>query len=192
MQTSGIRQLGIVLLVLLAGMVRADSLWTEGTGALYTEHRAHAVGDLLTVIITVDSSTSTAARHNTAKSVDVDAGGGTGWFKGFTGLGVKADRTTNGTGASSNVTSVDDHITVMVIEVLPNGVLRIEGSRLIRLGKDDMSMTFSGLVRPEDVGPDNMIYSVMVADQRLDSKGKGPIGEKQKPGLISRLLSFLW
>jgi flagellar L-ring protein FlgH len=78
------------------------------------------------------------------------------------------------------------------VEVLPNGILRIEGVRNVQLEKDVMTLVFSGTVRQEDIAPDNCVYSVQIADQRLEATGVGPIAEKQRPGLLTRLLSWLW
>jgi flagellar L-ring protein FlgH len=170
----------------------AVSLWTADCASLLTDQRARAVGDLLTVIIVQQSSSSTTAKHATGKNLTVNAAAGSGWFSGFPGLGIKADRSTTGSGSSVASSSFSDTLTVKVVEVLPNGVLKIEGVRTIQMEKDRMELRFTGVVRSQDVAPDNTVPSVLVAEQRLDITGAGPISEKQKPGLISRLLSLLW
>lgn len=187
--------LPILLMTLLALSLlpsRAASLWNDNARSRIADTRARAVGDLLTVIVEQSSVSATTAKHSTDKGINVNGGAGSGWLKGFTGLGVKTDRTTSGTGTAAASTSFIDRITVRVVEVMPNGCLRVEGTRAIRLERDEMTLIFRGIVRQEDITPDNTVSSIVVADQRLESKGNGPIAEKQRPGLISKLLSLLW
>ena len=187
-----LRMLLLAILFTALTPVMATSLWNDSAKNRYKDAKARAVGDLLTVIIVQQSSSATEAKHVTDKSLNVNGSGGSGWFSGFTGLGVKTDRSTNGNGAASSSTSLADQLTVRVTEVLPNGNLKIEGTRNIRLEKDEMTLIFSGLVRQDDIAPDNSVISTAVADQRLEAKGTGPIAEKQRPGILSRLLSLLW
>ena len=187
-----LQKLLLLSCILLLLPAVADSLWTAAAKDRLADTKARTVGDLLTVIIVEESRASTLAAHTTGKGQDVSAGAGGGWFSKFPGFAVKSNRTTNGTGSATASTRLDDRITVRVAEVLPNGILRIEGVRHIKLEKDEMQLVFSGSVRQEDISPDNCVESTQIADQRLESKGNGPIAEKQRPGLLSRLLAFIW
>lgn len=182
----------IVIAIALALVARADSLWPLDGTALCVDTKACKVGDLLTVIIDQDSSSSTQAKHTTSKGMNVNANAGTGMLDSFLGFGSTTDRSTSGAGASVASTRFFDRLTVSVVEVLPNGNLKIEGKRTMKLEKDEMNLVFTGLVRPQDVQADNSVPSMYIADQRLEAAGLGPIAEKQRPGIISRLLSFLW
>jgi flagellar L-ring protein precursor FlgH len=168
------------------------SLWAAQSKSLFLDTTAHALGDLLTIIIEQDSSSATQAKHETSKSIGVKGDPGTGWLGGFKGMAVKTERGTNGSGASQAYTRLLDRLTVTVTEVLPNGNLRVAGSRCITLEKDTFTLTFSGVVRLEDICPDNTVSSINIADQCLIANGNGPIAEKQRPGWFSRLLSLLW
>ena len=181
-----------VLLLCGALLGRADSLWTANTPPLFADPKAHTVGDLLTVVINTTSSVSTQAQHVTSKASVVNASSGSGILSGFLGMGVNAARNTNGSGSAATNTSFIDQLTVTVKSVLPNGNLVVQGERAIKLEKDDMLVTFSGTVRPQDINPDNTVASSVIADQHLVTRGTGPIAEKQRPGLMSRILSWLW
>ncbi|MHB9024208.1 MAG: flagellar basal body L-ring protein FlgH [Armatimonadota bacterium] len=182
----------LCILCLTALGAQAASLWSENQSSRYVDTKARAVGDLLTVIVIEKTSTSTQATHQTKKDADAKLEEGTGWLKFITGLTAKAGRTTSGSGSSANTTRLTDQLTVTVKEILPSGNLRVEGLRAYKLEKDEMTLCFSGVVRPADIAPDNTIVSYLVADQRVMSLGKGPITEKQRPGLLSRILAFLW
>ena len=192
MQTLMRKMLLAAIIVALAYAAHADSLWSNQSQSLFTDARAHTVGDLLTIVIVESSSASTQAKHTTSKSMNAQANAGTGIFSGFTGLGAKASRSSDGEGTSQTSTQLTDRMTVTIKEVLPNGNLHIEGTRTIKLEKDTMTLTFSGNVRPQDIAPDNTISSVLVADQCLITKGGGPIAEKQRPRLLYNLLTLLW
>jgi flagellar basal body L-ring protein FlgH len=47
-------------------------------------------------------------------------------------------------------------------------------------------------VRPQDIGPDNTISSVYLANASVQVDGKGPIGDRQRKGLISTILHWLF
>ena len=171
--------------------VATGSLWNTAGISLYTDTTSRKVGDLLTVIITQQSTSSTSSNHSTAKDMAVSATPGTGILSGFPGLGVGGSQSSDGTGASSISTSVVDQLSVTVTAILPNGNLQVEGTRSIKMGKDDTSVIFRGVVRQKDIQADNSVSSVLVADQVLEMKGTGPISEKTHPGLLARLFAFI-
>ncbi len=72
------------------------------------------------------------------------------------------------------------------------GNLRIEATRSLKLNRDELTLTLTGLVRPDDITPDNTVASTHIADVQIAWTGRGPIPEKQRPGLLSALLSLLW
>ncbi len=168
------------------------SLWRATSTSLYSDVRGRKVGDLITVVVTQQSSSSTTAKHGTSKDMEVASPVGSGWFSGFTGLGLKGSTTTNGSGSNTTSTSVTDRLTVSIAAVLPNGNLRLEGERTIVMEKDTMHLHLTGTARAEDIAPDNTISSTLVAEQHIEMQGMGPIAQKTRPGLLSRILSWIW
>ena len=61
---------------------------------------------------------------------------------------------------------------VTVREVLPNGNLVVEGTRMIKINKNDQDMTFTGIVRGDDVRADNTVLSQNVAELRSQTPAK--------------------
>jgi flagellar L-ring protein precursor FlgH len=172
--------------------VPSGSLWQDGHGASLFTRRPFQVGDLILVDILQQSSLSTTARHNTAKSIEAKVDPGTAWTEGLKGFSLKAARSTAGSGNAAASTTVLDTLSVTVTAILPNGNLHIEGNRAMTFEADSLQLHFSGDVRPQDIGLDNTVPSSLVANARLEAKGQGPIAEKSRPGLIARLLHFLW
>jgi flagellar L-ring protein precursor FlgH len=177
----------------LAPPGRADSLWpADRAASAYRDQRARAVGDLLTVIVVQSSVASHEAASETDKRTSASADHGTGLLKFFPDFGFGAERTTSGSGSTTSKTQFADRMTVKVTEVLDNGAVRIEGLRSTVINAEKMELRLTGVVRAQDIAPDNTVLSTFIADQQLEFTGKGPIAEKQRPGLISRLLHFLF
>jgi flagellar L-ring protein FlgH len=78
------------------------------------------------------------------------------------------------------------------VEVLPNGTLRIEGSKQVVINEETEVLSVAGLVRPEDIASDNSIASGRVADAKISYSGRGTDANAEKPGYLSRFLDWLF
>ena len=76
--------------------------------------------------------------------------------------------------------------------MLPNGNLVVEGKRRVGMNAETQEITLSGVVRPSDISPANTIASPLVADAQIKYGGRGPVGDKQHDGLISRIFKVLF
>ncbi len=168
------------------------SLWSASSRALTSDRRAAQVGDVITILVVERSTASHQAAHETDKKLEAKGGPGAGILNLFPELSAKAERSTSGSGSSTQTTSLVDRVSGVVVGVNAQGNLQIQAARRVSLNKDEVVLTVSGLVRPDDVSPDNTVLSTQVAECRIESSGHGPIGEKQRPGLISTLLRWLW
>lgn len=81
-------------------------------------------------------------------------------------------------------------LTCRVVEVLENGDLRVEGLRQVTLNGDAQSLTLRGVVRPNDLGPDNTCESSRLADLQIDYQG--PLTGKARAGLVRSILEILF
>lgn len=97
-----------------------------------------------------------------------------------------------GEGATNRQAQLTARISAVVAEVLPSGLLRIEGEKIISVNNEEQVMIISGLVRPRDVSSDNEVLSTKIAQMRIDYYGKGTVGEAQYGGWLGRLLRILW
>jgi len=175
-----------------AGPCPAESLWKPGSHSLIADRRAAAPGDIVTILIVQRSTTSHKATHKADKNLDVSGGPGLGLLQFFPILSVETERSTSGTGTTTQATSLVDRLSGVVVGVTPEGNLQVEASRHLKLNADELTLTLTGLVRPDDVSPENTVLSTQIADCQMQWSGSGPIPGKQRPGLISALLSLLW
>jgi flagellar L-ring protein precursor FlgH len=97
-----------------------------------------------------------------------------------------------GEGKTDRKGSLKGKISAMVAEVLPSGVLRIEGEKIISVNSEQQVMVISGLVRPRDINSENEIDSSKIAQLRIDYYGEGTVGEAQNGGWLGRFMRKVW
>jgi len=97
-----------------------------------------------------------------------------------------------GEGATNRQAQLTARLSAVVAEVLPSGLLRIEGEKIISVNNEEQVMVISGLVRPRDIVSDNEVLSSKIAQMRIDYYGKGTVGEAQYGGWLARALRILW
>ncbi|WP_047045941.1 flagellar basal body L-ring protein FlgH [Vibrio mexicanus] len=168
-----------------SGSVYRDGyIWT-----LFQDRRAYRVGDILTVSLDEDTRSSKQADTNFGKNSSVGLGGSydTGSSSGAASGDLSGDRDFRGSSASSQRNSLRGSITVMVHEVLPNGVLRIKGEKWIRLNQGDEFIRLNGLVRVDDINNGNEISSQRVGDARITYSQSGVLADANEAGWLTKL-----
>ena len=194
------RWLLIVFLVLSPASLSAQSLWTDQARSLYPDVRARQVNDILTILIEENSSSDRKAHTDTKKDSSAEASlnkfpkvlGLENNLKKLFRLDFGATSTFKGEGNINRTDNVKAQISVRVMKVLDNGVLLIEGRRAVAVNDEVQFLVISGMVRAEDVKPDNTVSSNKIADAEIRMEGSGILAEKQHPGIFQRLLDWLW
>jgi flagellar L-ring protein precursor FlgH len=191
------------------------SVWSRPGGAtvstlaspsICSDPLARSVGDLLTIVVTLQNSITKAQNTTTAKTTSVNGtisalvypsdSSNNGWnFYNYHGQNPttawNSAQTFNGGGTIANSEATSTTIQARVIGVGPNGVLRIEATRLSKAGEEDTSMILTGLVRPEDLSTNNTISSDNIADLQILQKGKGTLTNDQRKGWLTKLYEFV-
>jgi flagellar L-ring protein precursor FlgH len=185
----------------------AAGLWREATFRNTVQDlRARVVGDLVTVNIVETSRATKKAATKTGRQSSIDAGitNAMGWETKLYKLAppnvfdntamFKANMTNafDGSGETSRDESMTASITARVMEVLPNRNLFIKGTRKIRVNNEAQYITLTGIIRPEDISPDNTILSSYVAEATIEYTGRGAVSDKQRPGWLMRAVDFVW
>ncbi len=197
------RIVGLVVslgILLNAGIGQADSLWKDsGRGFLFTDVRASRVGDVVTVLVTEAATSDRKAETNTKKDStnsfslanffgNTHFGAARGGNRGQFDFSGNNEQKANGNITRSD--SVTAQIPARVMKVLEGGLLLVEGRRAIVVNDETQTLAFSGVVRPEDITPDNTVRSTQVADAEITMVGKGLLEEKQRPGMLQRLFDI--
>ena len=196
----------------------AASLWNESKGDLFSNRKARKVGDIVTVMISEQTSTNRKATKKTSKDSSIDGsveswfsvGGIVGAFKDILHLGgdgamknktpgstlpawkVGSKNQFDGEGTLTRKDTVTARISCTVQEVMKNGYMRIAGKQQLMVDGDKQDITLSGVVREDDVRADNTIFSYNVANANINFGGSGAIADKQKRGLLEKAGDFLW
>ncbi len=203
--------LAMALALAIAGGASADSLFNQKMakdGTLVAERKARfAPGDIITVLVREEIAADTTSNTNTKKESDVgsEAAAAENEFlvavpkDGGIGLvnearlpnwAIQAENEHKGTGRTKRSSSLTTTITCFVTQVLPNGNLMIEGNKKVTVNKEDSLLNVGGIVRSKDVTAENTILSTQVANATVELKGKGPLWNNQKRGLVTRFLDW--
>lgn len=179
------------------------SIWQASSAGLVEDLKARRKGDIITIAITETASASKEAKTNTGRDTTINAGMPN--FLGLENAGIlknnmdlsklinaSVESTYAGTGSTSRKETLSATISAKVIEVLPNNNLLIEGRRNVRVNNEDQIIIIEGTVRPSDIGPDNVVNSIYIADARISYAGKGIISDRQSPGWLMNIVDKLW
>lgn len=163
---------------------------------LFRNNRAYRVGDILTVVLeektdAVSRSATTTAKDNTINLGAPNLFGMPVTHNGNSILsaGVESSRNFSGSGNSSQSNSLEGNVTLMVTRVLSNGNLMISGEKIVSINQAAESIRVSGIIRPQDIRPDNTVLSSRVSDARVIYGGAGTLADANTKGWVSRFLS---
>lgn len=164
--------------------------------SLYADIKAHAVGDVLTVLIVEQNRASNQVETKTEKKTQISTAGGPGIgsLDFIPMFGGKADNSNkfDGKGENLRAGSIRAKMSVTVVDVRDNGDLVIEGHRVIGINGDEESIYVSGVVRSKDITPDNTIESYLIADAEVSYTGKGNASTGSRPGFFTRLINWIF
>ena len=181
----------------------AGSLWTTSRGGIFADMKGTTVGDIITVVISESASASKEAKTQTGRNSTMSAGISNlfgletdiGDFIGgnpATLINANAGNKFDGSGKTERKEALTATLTTQVIEILPNGNLRIEGNKTVTVNREMQIVTLSGIIRPSDVSPRNQVDSQNVLNARISYAGKGVISDKQQQGWLVRALDQVW
>lgn len=180
------------------------SLWTERKGGLFYDMKARHVGDILTVAIFERASASKQAETSTGRknsaSADISKFFGlekklgklNGAIDPTNLIGTSYENDFKGSGKTSRKEDLVATLTTQVLELLPNGNLRIEGGKTVTVNRESQLIQLTGIVRPSDVSPGNVVDSMNILDARISYTGEGVISDKQGQGWLTRILDLAW
>lgn len=186
------------------------SLYQAGAMTLFNDSRAHRIGDIITVSLSESMSANKKDEAKYDKSNSQDYGvttpfsvttpnnlvgqavnGLTSPLQGLS-VGYGSEGSFSGKSNVKQNSTVKGSIAVTVVEVISNGNLVVRGEKWITVHDGDEVVQFAGIIRPEDIQPDNTISSVKVADVRLVYKDVGMTGDTARAGAGTQWLSKYW
>lgn len=180
-----------------------NSLWQSGSRAFFKDQRASQVGDILTVVVTIDDEAE--FDNETERSRTESSGAGVGGALGTaidtifmpasTAASDLANTNSNssfqGSGSVDRNETLQTTVAAVVTQVLPNGNMVIEGRQEVRVNYEVRELIVAGIVRPEDITANNRIASEQIAEARIGYGGRGQITDVQQPRVGNQVLDIL-
>lgn len=193
---------------MIAGLPQTNtssaSLWSNAHNSLVADSRASSRGDILTVVIEIDDEAEIQNSSGRSRSASDEVS-----IPALAGLPQRAAKslpegasmeelidaesssTFKGSGNTKRRDKMTLRIAATVVEQMPNGVLRIEGSQEVRVNFEMRILTVSGFVRPSDIGRKNEIAYDRIAGARISYGGKGQISDMQQPRYGQQIADIL-
>ena len=167
------------------GVFVRDSAWS-----LTADSPAFRAGDVVTVVLDETTQASKKAGTTFGKESSVSLAPISVAGKVLkTDLGISGNRDFNGTASSTQQNTLQGAITVVVQEVLPNGLLRIAGEKTLALNQGEEFIRLKGFVRAADIDADNRVSSQRIADARIAYAGQGTLADANSPGWLTRFFA---
>lgn len=160
------------------------SLWIDNgrLANIVADYKASRVGDLVTISIAQNlSSTSTgnvATNRSFSASSGINALAGHIKTSGVANLfSPSSTQVLAGKAQATSQTSLITTVTGRVAALLPSGTLVVEAERQIMMNDQRETVILRGLVRPGDLDATNTVASNSVGNLEVEVKGKGVISE---------------
>jgi flagellar L-ring protein FlgH len=159
--------------------------------SLYSDHIAHHTGDILTVRLEEVTQGEKKAKTKTSKvttnvmQTPVLFGGS---FNPLT-FNTNNDMEFDGEGDSNQQNKLKGTVSVTVMRILANGNLFVQGESWVTIDQGREYIRLLGMVRPEDIEPNNVVSSQRVAGARIAYSGTGQVGNVSRGGPVTQLFT---
>jgi len=168
------------------------STWDDGTD-LYRDPRARRVGDVVTVVISMQDKAK--LDNKTDRSRDSQIKVGLDWLANIAGwqdtgqgnANLSSSTSTKGAGQIDRTEDIKLSVAAIVTDVLPNGNMMISGSQEFRVNAEMRVLNVGGIVRPRDISRGNTISYEKIAEARVSYGGRGRLTDVQQPAWGQRI-----
>lgn len=181
-----------------------NSLWQTGARAFLRDQRAGRVGDILTVLVSINDQAQlqNETKRSRANSDDANM---TNLF-GFEGrlhnwfpkeidpsslAKIGSSTSNDGKGSVSRQEQIKLRVAATIIQVLPNGNLVLHGKQQVSVNYDMRELSINGVIRPQDIASDNTVSYDQIAEARIEYGGKGQIQDVQQPRYGDQIFDIL-
>lgn len=182
------------------GAVVTGSIY-DATNAVswFGQKKNHRVGDLILVVLdeSMDAGANTSNKSEKKTKTDILSplqiakwGSAGGLLS--EDLQEENEISAEGSGASSQSATFQGTMTAQVVEIYPNGNLLIRGEKIVNFSSGSEVIQVKGIIRPEDIQPDNSVQSKRIASAQITYKGVGPGANAQKTPWGTSLLYSFW
>ena len=194
--------LAMAFVLLVCDFAHGGSIWAKrdkNMKRLYVDDVARTIGDTLTIKIVEESKVDNKGKRDLKKETarssnfngDLNIDHVLDSIPGFT-MSADSSNELKSKADFKDERSFTDQVTVVVVDLLPNGNLVVTGTRDRDIAGDIQTIEVSGIVRPSDIAYDNTIKSQQVANFRIVTKNKGIAASYSQPGWLGKIINVLW
>jgi flagellar L-ring protein FlgH len=183
---------------------QANSLWQEGSRAFFKDQRASDIGDIITVVVSINDSAAVdnATTRSRANSEAAQLGGLFGFENNLADVfpeGVTGENLVDLGSTTSNVGSgtvdrgeeINLRVAGVITQKLPNGNMVVYGRQEVRVNFEVREVVVGGVIRAADITSSNTISYDQMAEARIAYGGRGQITDVQQPRLGSQVLDVI-
>ena len=201
-QLTGLDEFEIIYPEPVSGPSQLTGSIMDNGSSLYPAGRAYAagsvqVGDIVTILL---AESAQASRVNGLSTERVSVNNITPGvlpadtlfdeYANLANLGSTISSEGNGTAGQS--ATLTGSISAVVTEVMSNGNLVVFGEKQLELNEGSEYIRVRGVVRPEDIQPNNTILSRRLANAQFSYSGVGELARSTKIPPITNILFGLW
>jgi flagellar L-ring protein precursor FlgH len=173
------------------------SLWTAQSPLVgfSVDYKAYHLNDTITIQIALQTTAAQSGTVDSERSFTTNSGitGVMGRTPAATNplLSAQSSSVLKGQGSTASNTLFSTSLTGQVA-VLPNGNLVVEAERQIFMNNQHENITVRGMIRPGDVGPNNVVASTSLSSLEVEMRGKGIISDGVRPpNALTRAILWL-
>jgi len=173
----------------------------EGPFGLVANKVGSRVGDLVTIVINESQDVKSEESSDLTKETTLDYrltnfNIKPNAFNPLPAVAATSQDDLKGTANYKKKGTFTARVTAVVVDVLPNGNLVVNGRREIRIDKETKLIEFSGIMRRYDIEADNSIASELVANAKVCYVGNGPLTESTNRtglgALLHSAIAWVW
>jgi len=179
----------------------ANALWRSGSRAFFKDQRAAQVGDIVTILVSMNDTANLKNATTTSRSSTE-----TGSLASFFGLQARLPKditdpskilnvgSTNGNAGSGQIQRTEAvvvRVAGVVTQVLPNGNLVVSARQEFRVNNELRELVVTGVIRPQDIASDNTVLHDRMAEARIAYGGRGELTEVQHTRWGQQLMDII-
>ena len=182
----------------------SNSLWRQGSRTFLRDQRAAAIGDIVTVLVSVQDEAQLQNRTQASRNGETSAS-----VNSLLGLEASARRvlpravnpanlantqstnTLDGNGSVRRTEQINLRLAATIAQILPNGNMVVVGKQEVRVNNELRELSVQGVLRPQDIGSDNTVRHDRLAEARITYGGRGIVSDVQRPRYGQELLDII-
>ena len=164
------------------------------TTSIYSDIKAHRVGDLITVHIIESSNALRESKVNSSSATDMSmdgsvAGSLTDYLPLF-GASSKISNTSDGSEGTEQKDQLTGRISATIIEENVNGMFYIKGKRILEVNGEMNTIKLDGFIRERDISTNNTVFSYNIANANIIYSKGGTLENIVNPNKVQKWLTW--